>query len=166
MGKKKAGERFCIKFNERDPVLKKALEILESQGRYGKAQYIATLCYANCLEKPEAPQAQTAWIQDEGYLKRLNREVLGYEMEKIQKGERETGSGSELRRRLKPEKRDNDFCVEDGADKEISHGLKNMSSAEQMRMMFAGRRAFLPNSAEKTVCGVISARNANSSCVI
>ena len=59
-----------------------------------------------------------------------------------------------------------DFCVEDGADKEISHGLKNMSSAEQMRMMFAGRRAFLPNSAEKTVCGVISARNANSSCVI
>lgn len=126
MGEKKDRERFCIKFNARDSAHRKAMEILEKQGPRGKAQFIANavLCYAGYLERPEISQAQTPRLQEEEYVKQLVREVLASEEKKRLEKEGRAGSKSESR----PGEQDNDSRLEDGAEKEMLHGLERMDT--------------------------------------
>ena len=55
MDNKKVESKFTIKFNKCDPLHLRVTEILNNQGRYGKAQYIvnAILHYENCEETPD-----------------------------------------------------------------------------------------------------------------
>lgn len=78
MGEKKDRERFCIKFNARDSVHKKAMEILEKQSPRGKAQFIANavVWYGSKFEMSDISQIQLMQESDYEYVRQIVRDVL------------------------------------------------------------------------------------------
>ena len=77
MDGKKADTRFTLQFNQIDPAHLQVAEILNNQGRRGKAQYIvnAVLHYEHCDEAPDLNRP--ARIDDKAIEAVVNRILRG-----------------------------------------------------------------------------------------
>jgi len=75
MGAKKSDNRFTIQFNAENPAHARAAGILNSRGKRGKAQYVASaiLHYESC---PDAHEAETPQAFDEKAMGEIVNRVL------------------------------------------------------------------------------------------